>query len=363
MSATSYPRAEADWQGVFIRHIAAALAEDAGTQLSLWAPDGPRHAAVNYYCNDGDRAWLAKMADRGGIAHQFRENKFRALLDAGSLLRRLRRAYRSAAADTDIFHINWLQNALSLSGLDKPALISVLGTDFKLLGLPGMTGALRHVLRQRRAVLAPNAEWMAAELERHFGDLCTVKPVPFGIDDRWYQLVRKPARPARWLAVIRVTREKIGPLFDWGESLFTGGERELHLIGPNQGQLAIPDWVHYHGAASPEDLLQQWFPQAMGMITLSQHSEGRPQVMLEAMAAGMPIIASAIPAHSDFVEDRLTGRIVGDADALAEALSWMEDPARQGPLADNCRQFAYDNYGTWRDCAARYQALYQTIIT
>ncbi len=363
MSATSYPREEADWQGVFIRHIAAALVNSSGTKLNLWAPDGPRHPDIHYACTPADRAWLARLADRGGIAHLLKRNKFHALIASGTLLVRLRAAYRRAASHTDVFHVNWLQNALALSGLDNPALVSVLGTDFKLLQLPGMKSALRHALRQRPAVLAPNAEWMCSSLERQFGDLCRVTAVPFGIDDRWYQIRREPESPARWLAVVRITREKIGSLFDWGEALFKGAGRELHLIGPNQDELTIPDWIHFHGSASPAQLAEKWFPGATGLITLSRHSEGRPQVMLEAMAAGLPIIASALPAHRDFIEDGHTGRLVRDAGELADALDWLEDPANQDRLSGNCRQFAYDSYGTWRDCAARYQALYQTIIT
>lgn len=361
-SATSYPRTDADWQGVFIRNIADGLASQTGVTLSLWAPEGPRHAAIRYACNDADRDWLAQLAKRGGIAQQLRENKAAAAMAAGSLLYRLSRAYRRAAADTDIFHVNWLQNALPLAGVARPALVTVLGTDFKLLELPGMRAALRRVLAGRRAVLAPNAEWMCPELESSFGDVARVQAVPLGIDDRWYGIRSAPVTPARWLAVVRLTREKIGPLFEWGRAAFADGRRELHLIGPNVGNLTIPEWVHYHGPASPEVLARDWFPHAAGLITLSQHSEGRPQVMLEAMAAGLPIVASDLPAHVDFIEDEHTGRIVRDRQGLSPALEWIESPGVSERLAENCRRFAYDNYGTWEDCAARYLSLYETIL-
>ena len=37
----------------------------------------------------------------------------------------------------------------------------------------------------------------------------------------------------------------------------------------------LPDWVNYHGPASPGTLCREWFPSAHGLITLSQHAEGR----------------------------------------------------------------------------------------
>jgi glycosyltransferase involved in cell wall biosynthesis len=61
---------------------------------------------------------------------------------------------------------------------------------------------------------------------------------------------------------------------------------------------------------TPRALLEEWFPQAAGLITLSQHDEGRPQVLLEAMAARLPVIASNLPAHRDLIRSGETGMLV-----------------------------------------------------
>ena len=361
MSATSYPRTDTDWQGVFIRQVASALATCPDLELSLWAPDGPRHGNIRYACSSADRDFLRDLTDSGGIAHLLNQQKLKAVLAGTRLLARLGASYRRAASATDIFHINWLQNALPLIGLRHPAVITVLGSDLKLLRLPGMVTAIRRVLRGRQTVLAPNAEWMCAPLEAYFGDIAPVQAVPLGIDSRWYEIASQPATPAHWIAVFRVTSDKIGPLFDWGRALFEGTGRELHLIGPNQDGLSIPDWVHFHGPASPEELCQRWFPRATGMITLSQHSEGRPQVMLEAMAAGLPIVASDQPAHADFIEDGHSGRLVGSAAGFAQAIEALEQDSQRDLTARHGRQFALENYGTWDDCAARYRTLYDRV--
>ena len=96
-----------------------------------------------------------------------------------------------------------------------------------------MKALLRAVLRQRRAILAPNAEWMRPALEQAFGDLAEIRPIAFGVDDPWFEVVRRPAAGSarQWLAVTRLTRDKIGDLFAWGEGVF-GNERQLHLFGP-----------------------------------------------------------------------------------------------------------------------------------
>lgn len=362
MTATSYPRSETDWQGLFIRRIADAMGASPQLQLSLWAPEGPRHSRVRYACSGADASALGKLAEAGGIAHLLRRRPLSGLLHGLGLLRRLRRVYKREQAHTDIYHINWLQNALPLYGMGARAVITVLGTDFKLLKLPGMIALLRAVMKTNTCVLAPNASWMQAALEQHFGDVARVVPVNFGIEDTWYELNCVPQDSVkRWLCVLRITTDKIGSLFDWGEGLF-GADHELHLFGPNQEQLELPPWVHYHGPVSAQELQQQWYPGATGFITLSQHAEGKPQVLLETMAAGLPVIASPIAAHCETIVSGEHGYLVNSCAELQQAMAAITDPLQRSVLSSNCRQHSQSHYGTWRDCLERYITLYGSLL-
>jgi glycosyltransferase involved in cell wall biosynthesis len=361
MSSTSYPEDSQDWRGRFIANLAAGLARREDLALSLWAPPGelPVHA-VGATTHEEER-WLRRLSEKGGIAHLLRQHKFLALATAAGLLTRLRKAYRRT--QPDVVHINWLQNALPLWGTDTPAVVSVLGTDFALLRLPGMKSLLRSVFQQRRTILAPNAQWMVAELTRAFGDVAIVHPVSFGVDESWFALRRRAPRnnERHWLAITRLTKNKIGDLFDWGEGLF-GATRTLHLFGPMQEQTALPPWVQYHGPTHPAALLDTWFPQASGLITLSRHDEGRPQVMLEAMAAGLPVIASDLPAHRDIIEHRRTGWLTRSSEDFGDALTYLERPEQNFLTGAAARAWAKENMGTWDDCAARYATLYAQLL-
>ena len=123
MTATSYPRDEGDWQGLFIRKIADAAAASPDIDLSLWAPDGPRHANISYACSSDDADWLSDLAQRGGIAHLMRTHPLRFPAKAGGLLKRLHAVYRHYDDAIDVYHINWLQNALPLYGMNAKAVI------------------------------------------------------------------------------------------------------------------------------------------------------------------------------------------------------------------------------------------------
>lgn len=365
MTASSFPAGPDDWRGRFIYDMAESLAGQPGTEIRFWGPGGDLPADVTTVTNEDDRRWLAALLARGGIAHLLRRHPVAGGAAAIGLLRRLRRAYRTFATSPRpaVAHVNWLQNALPLKGIVLPTLITVLGSDFALLRLPGMVSMLRAVLCERPAILAPNAGWMVPELQRHFGDVAEIRAIPFGIHPRWFAIERQPAAAASgdWLVVSRVTRAKLGHLLAWGEGLF-GGDRQLHLLGPMQEALELPGWIRHHGPTHPQALATDWFPRAQGLLTLSTHDEGRPQVMIEAMAAGLPIIASELPAHRDLLQEGDVGRLVGDRAAFATALAQLDVAAAGQALGAAARRQVAARIGTWDDCARRYLGAYEDLL-
>lgn len=356
--STSYPRAADDWRGRFIADMAAALPGE-GAEISLWAPPGPLPAGAEAATTEEERDWLRRLTEAGGIASRLRAGPLAALPSAAGLLWRLRGAYRRVPFD--VAHVNWLQNAIPLLGTHHPALIGVLGSDYGLLKMPGMAALLKSVAAGRRAIIAPNAPWMAPRLQALFGGVATVRPLPFGVAPEWFAVSRQPLRQgAPWLAVTRVTKAKIGDLFDWGADLFDA-RRPLVLLGPMQEDIALPGWVDYRGATHPEALRKEWFPQAAGLITLSRHDEGRPQVMIEAMAAGLPLIATDLPAHRDLVGAGGNGTLVESREALAAALDEFSDPARNREAGRFSCDKARREIGDWNAAAARFRAAYREL--
>jgi glycosyltransferase involved in cell wall biosynthesis len=361
MISTSYPADAGDWRGIFIRHIAAAIARLPDATLSLWAPPGDLPPCVEPATTCEESTWLSGLMQAGGISHLMRTHGVRGATVPLKLLRMLWSAYRRPS-NISLYHINWLQCALPVPRNGKPLLVSVLGNDLNLLRIPFVRQALRFAFRHRRVALCPNAEWMQPILEAAFGDLVRVVPVSFGIDDTWYNVTRRDVGTNNWLVVTRLTANKLGPLFAWAEPVFRAQGRSLHLFGPMQEPTEIPEWVHWHGPATPEELAKHWYPDARGLITLSVHAEGRPQTMLEAAAAGLPIIASDMPAHATIVQDDVTGRLCRDPASFAAAILALEDDATNRCMGEAARRFAKDAFGTWDDAAGRYDAVYRWLL-
>jgi glycosyltransferase involved in cell wall biosynthesis len=366
ITATSYPAGDADWRGRFIYDMAESLASSGQVGLSLWAPPGRLPSGVNSALLGDDAVWLEKLLNQGGIAHLLRRRPVQGGFAAIGLLRRLRRAYRDFAdffPSTAVVHANWIQNALPLKGTKLPALITVLGSDLALLRLPGMVAMVRAMLRGRAAILAPNADWMVPVLEKDFGDLAEVRVIPFGVHGRWFAVERQweAIGGGDWLMVSRVTRAKLGHLLDWGEGLF-GEKRKLHLLGPMQEAVELPDWIEYHGTTNPENLVSEWFPKVQGLITLSTHDEGRPQVMIEAMAAGLPILATDLPAHCDLLVDGRTGCLVRTRDEMVRMLDLLDDPQQNLLIGKAAHSWVRETIGTWDDCAGRIVSAYKDLL-
>lgn len=80
---------------------------------------------------------------------------------------------------------------------------------------------------------------------------------------------------------------------------------------------------------------------ALAVVLPSTWFEGFPLVVLEAYAAGTPIIASRIGSLAEIIEDRETGLLVrpGDASDLAAGIRWAIDhPAEMHQMGINARQ-------------------------
>jgi glycosyltransferase involved in cell wall biosynthesis len=97
----------------------------------------------------------------------------------------------------------------------------------------------------------------------------------------------------------------------------------LHIYGngPDRARIAdsiASDNVTVHGAVNrPQTALE-----SAGILALPSLAEGFGLVLIEAMAAGVPVVATDVPGIRDVVRDGVTGLLVppGNADALAAAI-------------------------------------------
>jgi glycosyltransferase involved in cell wall biosynthesis len=126
-------------------------------------------------------------------------------------------------------------------------------------------------------------------------------------------------------------------------ALIIGGGRRRKEVRALAASLGLADIVHFLGhRRDVPDLLH-----AMDIFILPSYSEGVSLALLEAMAAGLPVIASAVGGNPEVVTDGETGLLIPprDAEALAEAMErLLADPAWAKEMGENARKQVEADY-------------------
>jgi glycosyltransferase involved in cell wall biosynthesis len=127
---------------------------------------------------------------------------------------------------------------------------------------------------------------------------------------------------------------------------------EAVLVGEGPERAAVEDEIGRLGVGSSVRLLGERTDVAELLATadvfvLSTRSEGLPLSVLEAMAAGLPVIASNVGGIPELVVDGVSGVLVppGDPNALAEAIEGLvQNPSLAHELGDAGRRRVVENF-------------------
>jgi len=88
---------------------------------------------------------------------------------------------------------------------------------------------------------------------------------------------------------------------------------------------------------------------AMDIVVLSTHFEGLPLVLLESMASGKPVVATAVDGVPEVVTDKQTGLLFphqDDAMLAAHLISLVQDRSLAARLGRNGRSFIQANFNS-----------------
>ncbi|MGD9644867.1 MAG: glycosyltransferase family 4 protein [Pirellulales bacterium] len=157
----------------------------------------------------------------------------------------------------------------------------------------------------------------------------------------------------------------------WAADLLKVIRQDVHVLvigdGPQRARLEryrevvrIADHVHFLGARDDVPRLMPHFD----LLWLASSYEGLPNSILEAMAAGVPVVASDIPGNRDLVVPGETGFLVpvGDRAALAtRANELLDNPQRARTMGEAGRLRALEEFSVPR-MIERFVALYRELL-
>lgn len=227
---------------------------------------------------------------------------------------------------------------------------------------------LRLVWKNAVAVVA-NSDGLR-RLAHAFDAHLDIPIIPNGVDLKSYKIPDRDWSYPYLLSASRLVHQKgldlamraLGGLkeFPWEWRIAGDGPQRAGLQSLAK-QLGIEDRVFFLGWQSREELLA-CYQQANIFLFPSRH-EGMPNAMLEAMASGLPVIASCIAGNEDLVVSGETGYLVPseDVESLQVALKkLLMDPTLREQLGRASRQHVEANYN-WESTAQQYVFLLEKV--
>ena len=127
-------------------------------------------------------------------------------------------------------------------------------------------------------------------------------------------------------------------------------------------ELGIEGRITWLGKVPHDDV--GWVMSAGDVFVLPSLSEGLPTVVCEAMACGLPVVATAVDGTPEIVDDPTTGLLVQPKDpvGLAAALARvMGDAALRAAMGAEALRRSEADY-TWAANAARMEDVYRRVI-
>jgi glycosyltransferase involved in cell wall biosynthesis len=333
----------------FLRHLVRAL--DAHCDVRVVAPV-PRRPQIGRW-RDAEPVPPTERHDGVDLAHP----RYLAVpglhwlsgltyyLAVRGTLRALRRAHGAFVLHAHCAYPDAVGAALAAREIGVPLVVTVHGSDVNVsAGQRLLRPQIRWALRVARRVLAvsrPLQERVAALTGSAPERLACIPCAGFA-PEVFRLRPRAPVRAALGVGAGERLVLFVGHLFPvkavdvllraWGARARRGTlapDERLVLVGEGGERARLERLAHEEAIAErvtflgplPQKTVADWIA-ASDLLCLCSHSEGSPNVVVEALASGVPVVATCVGGVPDLVADGVNGLLVPPADplALADAL-------------------------------------------
>jgi len=209
------------------------------------------------------------------------------------------------------------------------------------------------------------------DLAKAFDPTVEIAIVPNGVDHERFMTADRAWSVPRILSVGRIVHQKgldlalmaLAGLQDLAWEWRIAGD------GPQLGSLkqtivreGLQERIHFLGWTRADALIKEY--QAASLFVFPSRHEGMPNALLEAMASGLPVIASRISGNEELVVSGETGLLVPpeDTDALRESLrALLTDEAARARMGRAAQIRAAEKFG-WAAATSQYQQMLERAV-
>ena len=293
------------------------------------------------------------------------------------------------AVGAELVHAHWVIPAgaiVALSRIRIPFVVSLHGSDIFLAERHPIVGAAaRMVFRRAGAVTACSEDLRRRGLQLGAREADS-RVVPYGVDTERFApdpIIRARTRQAHALTETtpllvtagRLVRKKGFEYLIDGLAAIVRRHPDAVLVVVGEGDLenelsarvaqnGLGDHVRFVGAVRQPEV-GEWFSAADIVVVPSVRDDagnvdGLPNVLLEALASGTPVVATRVGGIESVARDGETARLIPerDASALAETIDQLLDrPEMAQALGQRARNQMRRSHG-WTGVADRFEAAY-----
>lgn len=374
--STSFPIHKGSTSGVFVKRLVDELSKS--VTLHVVVPDGRRQTEIDsgypvYSFRYAPKSMQTLSHEPGGLPVAMKSSPLRIAFLPFYLLAFCLAIWRKSDG-MDVIHANWSLPGLIAGFVGKlkgiPVFTTLRGDDAANLDRSWLKRLILKLLAKWNSKLITVSGAMSRELSRRLGSLGPLLcHIPNGVGDKFLEVSTVPEHtdPLKLLYVgSLIPRKQVDTAIAAlsiarGHTTLTivGDGPERHRLVRKAEELGLVKRVVFLGEL-PESEIPNILSRHHALLLCSQ-SEGRPNVVIEAMASGRVVLATALPGVVEILTHDQNGLLfnIGDAQALAEMIKELErDPSLKVRLGGAAKKYILDNRLTWDRCAQSYIELF-----
>ena len=291
----------------------------------------------------------------------------------GCLERVLRERFRFDIIDAHYFYPDGVAAVMLAQRLGKPAVITARGTDVNLIADHRLPRRWIRWAAERAAGIVAVSEALRARLVALGIAAGRIRVLPNGVDlDLFAPRPRETARRELGLGAEGIVVLSVGQLVPAKafelviRAVAQIPEATLVMVGDGPEAAALRRLAEHTGVtgrvrflgAVPQERLPAVY-NAADVLVLASSREGFPNVLLEALACGTPVVATAVGGTPEIVASPAAGRLVEErsAEALSAALrDLLADPPSRAAVRAYAERFG------WGPTTAGQLGLFESVL-
>jgi len=382
---TSFPLRTGSVSGIFIQRLVKSLPTSVSTTVVTPCDTSSANFSTDYQLHCFRYApwkWQLLAHQPGGIPVALKRSKAMCWvlpIFLGAMCVACFRVSKKA----DILHANWSVNG-AIAGfigllLRKPVVTTLRGEDVVRAEKSKLYRYLLVWCLRSNDRLITVSEAIHNLLAKEFPDYQhKISFLPNGVDSKLINTPIPKTRPDGKIAFkllsigSLIPRKGVETIIDALGYLHSPRNFKLVVVGDGLELSNLKGLVKKKGLDNivefvgqvPPGQVAEYLRDADAFI-LASYSEGRPNVVLESFAVGVPVIASDINGVQELVRDNETGMRFppGNARVLASKIEKLQQSiALQAKLSKQGREFILENHLLWEHTGQSYMKMYRKVI-